>query len=309
MNELITTKTKQNPVTNYMSDLKPGDSQDTCRRDLTTIARLLEYDDPYTMPWHKLTDTHVKNIQSMLVDSGRHPRTVNKMMSFVKGVMRAAWDLRLVDDSTLLRIERMKPVKTGKRVDVGRVVPLVDQAKIIAVCELGSSAGGYRDGAILAVMLSTGIRRAEVASMEYEDYDPDTGIIILRDRKNGDDDTVVVRNGGKTALDLWIEKRGNFPGRMFTRVNKSGEIFQDALSRQAIHDMIQRRIAQAGIKPFSPHDIRRTVATREFVKGTPVADIAAMLGHKSLDQTMQYDRSAEQRKIAMAEGIDIPCNR
>ena len=309
MNDLITTKTRENPVESYMAGLKTGDSQDTCRRDLTSIVRLLGHDNPHTFPWHELDPTQVKSIQAMLTADGRQPRTVNKMMSFVKGVMRAAWDLGQVDDHTLLKIERMKPLKVGKKVDVGRVISLADQQAFIRVCEAGNSAAGYRDAAILSVFLSTGARRSDIANILFEDYDTDTGCIILRDRKNGDDDTVYIDNGGKESLDKWVAKRGDFPGRMFTRVRKGGKIFQDALSRQAIHDLIQRRCIQAEIEPFTCHDARRTLATQELEKGTPVADVAAMLGHKSLDQTMQYDRSAEQRKIAMAENIDIPCNR
>jgi site-specific recombinase XerD len=47
-------------------------------------------------------------------------------------------------------------------------------------------------------------------------------------------------------------------------------------------------VIEAGIKNFRWHDLRHTFASRLRMKGTPLEDIADLLGHKSLTMTRRY---------------------
>src|SRR5215510_12503228 len=47
-------------------------------------------------------------------------------------------------------------------------------------------------------------------------------------------------------------------------------------------------VLEAGIKNFRWHDLRHTFASRLRMKGTPLEDIADLLGHKSLTMTRRY---------------------
>lgn len=47
-------------------------------------------------------------------------------------------------------------------------------------------------------------------------------------------------------------------------------------------------VIEAGIKNFRWHDLRHTFASRLRMKGTPLEDIADLLGHKILTMTRRY---------------------
>ena len=47
-------------------------------------------------------------------------------------------------------------------------------------------------------------------------------------------------------------------------------------------------VIEAEIKNFRWHDLRHTLASRLRMKGTPLEDIADLLGHKSLTMTRRY---------------------
>ena len=49
-----------------------------------------------------------------------------------------------------------------------------------------------------------------------------------------------------------------------------------------------RKLGKANNIKSHPHKFRRTFATRAIGKGMPVEQVQHLLGHKSLDTTMEY---------------------
>ena len=63
------------------------------------------------------------------------------------------------------------------------------------------------------------------------------------------------------------------------------------ISRAGINLMLKRRAAQAGVKEFSPHDLRRTFITELLSRGADLASVQHLAGHANPQTTARYGRS------------------
>ncbi len=78
-------------------------------------------------------------------------------------------------------------------------------------------------------------------------------------------------SGATDALGDWMQVRGVDPGPLFWPRNKKG-VLTTAL---VIYNMLANRADGAGVKQFSPHDLRRTIVS-DLLEAD--ADIAAKNG-------------------------------
>jgi hypothetical protein len=66
------------------------------------------------------------------------------------------------------------------------------------------------------------------------------------------------------------------------------------LDRHAITRHLNRAAAAAGLAHIHPHQLRHTLATQAVNRGMSLEAIAAMLGHKHLDQALRYAKIANR---------------
>ena len=62
------------------------------------------------------------------------------------------------------------------------------------------------------------------------------------------------------------------------------------MSPMAIFKMIEKRAKAAGIEKFTPHDLRRTFATRMLDVGADISIVKETMGYSSINTTQRYDR-------------------
>jgi integrase/recombinase XerD len=159
---------------------------------------------------------------------------------------------------------------------------------------------GLRDRAILEVLYSTGIRRAELAGLLLPDVDFERGILLVREGKGGKDRFVPV---GERAL-VWVEiylnrarprlARGRDPGHLFL-TSRGGRFHTNRLS-----ELVRGYIAAADLgKSGSCHVFRHTAATLMLEGGADIRDIQELLGHDDLSSTQVYTRVSIQRLKAV----------
>ncbi len=108
------------------------------------------------------------------------------------------------------------------------------------------------------------------------------------------------------AMEDWLEVRGLKPGPFFLPIRKDGDLELRRMTTQAVYNLLRKRAAQAGVRNFSPHDLRRTFVSDLLEAGADIAIVAKMAGHANVQTTARYDRRPEEAKRRAASLLDVP---
>jgi len=284
----------ENPAAVYLSKLSKS-ARRVQADALNVIAGILIPDsDHLSFPWHKIEYQHLQAVRTFLQEE-YSIASINRMLSAVRETVKQAWLLKQIPAEQYLRVKQVKNVK-GSRLPAGRHITHGEIKAIMDVCIADESPSGFRDAAIIAWMVSGGgPRRSEVVSVNLSDYDSESGQIRIMGKGNKER-TNYLENGAYDAMADWLTVRGDVSGPLFVPINKGGTMILRRLTSQAIYNMLNRRIEQAGIKDFSPHDLRRTFISNMLEAGADLATISKIVGHQDLSTTAVYDRRPEIAK-------------
>jgi integrase len=205
-------------------------------------------------PWATLRFQHVEAIKGKLAESYR-PATVNKALTAMRGVLRAAW---LLGQVTLEDYNQARAVK-GMRIKdqpASRVLTTGEIAALVSVCKNDPTPAGVRDMAIIDITFTVGLQRSELVRLDMADYDPGTRKLTVRGNE-GKDRSFYLIDGAARALSAWLALRGKQSGALFRPIKRGGRILSRHLSSQAIYDLLMKRGKEAGLKGFTPTGLRR----------------------------------------------------
>ena len=296
----------QHPAAVYLARLAPG-SRPTMVDALNLVAGMLTdgRQNGIELDWSKLTYAEVQAVRTKLAERYA-PATANKILSAVRGVMREAWRLGLVDAETYRRIDDVEAVK-GQSLPRGRALSMGEIRALFEACRSDRfPAAGVRDAAMLALLYGAGLRRSEIVTLDVSDYDPETGELRVRRGKGRKDRLGYASNGSKDALDAWLTHRRSEPGPLFVRVTQGGNIISTRLSDDAVWNMVRKRARQAKVKAFGPHDLRRTFISHLLDAGVDISTVQQLAGHANIATTTRYDHRGERAKRQAAELLHVP---
>lgn len=285
---------QRNPAHSYLVKLRSDKSRQTATSILNVCADILGKTDYHNLPWERVNDDHVAAIVSILKDDRNlAPATVNTYLSIIKGVMRECWRKRLIDVETLERIRSVDRVR-GSRISKGRSISKDEMSSLLEVCDDGTVIG-IRDSAILAVLMGCGLRRSEVVSLNWENVDTTERSIKVVGK--GDKERIsFLPDGTWRRLMDWVnDVRGDGAGPLFVRIRKEGDVTSSRLTSQGVYHIIDSRRIQAGVKPLSPHDLRRTFATTLLLNGEDILTVKDAMGHANIATTQKYDKRGDER--------------
>ncbi|OPL16884.1 MAG: hypothetical protein AVO39_00255 [delta proteobacterium MLS_D] len=145
---------------------------------------------------------------------------------------------------------------------------------------------GCRDRAILEVLYSSGMRAAELASLNVEDVHLASSLVKIRGKGSKERIVPLGRPAGEALL-RYLEKR--FPGGR----NGKGPLFVNSsggrLTTRTVARIVDKYVRNAGIgKKISPHSLRHSFATHLLDAGADLRSIQELLGHESLSTTQKY---------------------
>jgi site-specific recombinase XerD len=293
-----------NPAVVYLASLKPSGRRSQ-RQALDLIAAILSNHraDCVSLPWAALRFQHTAAVRAILMEQYK-PATVNRSLSALRGVLKAAWRLGLIPGEDYKRAVDLDAV-SGETLPAGRELSSGEIAALMAACENDTTPAGVRDAAIIALMYACGLRREEVVVLDLEHYDPETCRLVVQGKRSKQR-SAWLPNGADRAMADWLVTRGPLPGPLFMPVNKGGNIQFSSMTTQAIYKMLRKRAIDARVKPFSPHDLRRTFVSDLLDAGADIATVAKMAGHASVTTTARYDRRPEEAKRKASSLLHIP---
>jgi site-specific recombinase XerD len=140
-----------------------------------------------------------------------------------------------------------------------------------------------RDRAILETLYASGIRRAEIASLNLHDVDLERR--IMRVTGKGDKQrTVLINEAAADAMRLYLAHRPRGSDDAFF-VGRRGE----RLGVRAIWSVVKTIEKMSGLQVHAtPHVMRHSFATHLLENGADLMTIKELLGHESLATTQIY---------------------
>ena len=149
-----------------------------------------------------------------------------------------------------------------------------------------------RDGAMLELMYSSGLRVSELVGIDLRDIDLESSTIKVLGKGNKER---MVPMGSKAVsrLRLYLSKRLDLkPKNEALFVNSRG----GRLTVRSVDRIIRKYALLSGIpKNVSPHVLRHTFATHLLGGGADLRAIQAMLGHESLSTTQRYTHTSIEK--------------
>jgi site-specific recombinase XerD len=302
----------QHPALVYLAKLAPG-SRRTMRQALDAIANLVTQGqaDALSLPWQLLGYAHTAAIRAVLAERYA-PATANKMLAALRGTLKEAWRLGLMDVETFRRAARAADVGSvrGSTVPKGRSLSSGEIRALFTVCADDPKPSGVRDAALVAVLYGSGLRRAEVVALDVTHYESERRDLIVRG-KGRKERRVHLQPAARAALEAWLELRteglrGVTSGALFLPITKSGRVTLRRMTEQAVWNILEKRRKMAGIALFSPHDVRRTFIGDLLDAGADISSVQQLAGHANVQTTARYDRRGERVRREAAELLHVP---
>jgi site-specific recombinase XerD len=294
----------QNPAAVYLAGLANDKARRVQAQALSVVAEILTGSPDYlSCNWAALNYSYLQAVRARLAERYA-AATANRTISAIRGVLKAAFLLGQMAADTYQKAIMIKNV-TGQTLPAGRELASGELAALVACCENDASPAGVRDAAIIALAYSCGLRRDEITSLDFGDYDQVSGRLIIHGKRNKERSAYLI-NGAARAMADWLTIRGAAAGALFFPVNKGGVMIERRMTNQAIYNLLSKRGAEAGVRDFSPHDLRRTFVSDLLEAGADIATVARMAGHASVTTTARYDRRPEQAKQKAAGLLHVP---
>ena len=218
------------------------------------------------------------------------PSTVNRYLTAISIAFSAAvkeWGW--VDDTPMRKVRKLPEPK-------GRVRFLDDEERIrlLEACKASKNSHLYP---IVILSLSTGGRKTEITSIAWKDVDLGRGTITLHDTKNGERRSLSLASHALEVVRGLAKVRHIHTDLLFPSERTPAKPIH---IRHAWNEALQT----AGIEDFHFHDLRHSCASYLAMNGASLAEIAEVLGHKTLQMVKRYAHLSEAHTAGVVERMN-----
>ena len=302
-------KRSDNPISDHIRpflehlDIERGLSnrtQETYSRFLGAFVKWLKKNGLENMKPHELTEDKVWDYRVHL------SRKINPKTN--EPLKRTSQNYHLIALRNLLKFLTDKDISSfpPEKIKLAKIKPsdrpvkflTLEQVKKLLEAPDTSKVIGSRDRAILELFFSTGLRIAELTSLNRDQ--------VKMDRNTEDLEIVVIGKGRRPRplyfsprallwLKRYIETRDDDEKPLF--INYKGPKNADRrLSIRSVENIVKKYAVMAGLPSFTvPHTIRHSFATNLLSQGVDLREIQEFLGHKSISTTQIYASVTSKR--------------
>ena len=265
-------------------------------RDVGAFAQWWEQTYGQTFNPQAVTSPDIQEYRGYLVRGGSKPATVNRRLIAQRRFFVWAKQQQQVTDSPFEVLEKVL-VKEQKG-----VAPLwLNRQEQMALLRTVRAGGSQRDLAIIQTLLGTGLRISELAALKVSDVEISNrkGTLYVRAGKGGKARQIPLDKQTRQALANYLgERQEDGPERLF--LGQRGPI-----SEPGINYLVTKYAYQARLEDCTSHTLRHSFAKNLVDAGTPLDQVATLLGHESLDTTRVYTRPSQgdlERAVRRAAG-------
>jgi site-specific recombinase XerD len=148
-----------------------------------------------------------------------------------------------------------------------------------------------RDGAIIELLLQTGIRQSECAGIKLSDVSLPARV----SRDEGNVGTLRVHGKGRKDRLITLNYKACRAIKSYLAIRPKVDEehlfltkFERPMGSRSIRNLVRKYLTEASIPDASTHALRHTFATQHVKKGTKLDVVRQALGHESLATTSVY---------------------
>ena len=235
-----------------------------------TIRKCIDYID---RPLRLIDANDIRRCLSWaMTERGCTPTTVNNERRVLSTFFQWLENEDIIRKSPVKRTKSLKEERGDKK-------PFSDED----VAKLRESCRDDRERAVVELLLSSGMRVAELCGLNRDDMDMQGREceVLGKGRKRR---TCYFSAEAKLYLERYLESRTDADPALIVSDKKPNT----RLSISAIEGMVRRIGARAGVSNTHPHRFRRTMATNNLRRGMKLEEIQQLLGHSNMDTTLIY---------------------
>jgi len=277
-------------LTNWLSDLRDkGRSENTLR----TYSRRMEQ----FVKWFEDTNGET------LTPEGVTPTDMREFKAYLQAVKKQAAstiNLSLLAVSSWLQYSGQTAVVPPLIREMKKAPQWLDRKEQHALMRALERQQDNRETALIMLMLHTGLRISEVATLDIDDLSLlDRGSeLIVRHGKGDKVRHVPLNKEVRKALGTYLGSRAQGPVFLSQRGQGSHR-----LTVSGIRQVVEKYAYLSKILELHPHVLRHTFAKNLLDVGINMSVVAELLGHENLNTTAQYTRPSSQDKAQAVEKL------
>ena len=220
----------------------------------------------------------------------RAPSTVARYLSSLSPVFTVAVnEWQWLEESPMRKIKKPKEAR-------GRVRFLDDdeRQRFLTACQESSNKQLYL---CVILALSTGMRQGELMGLKWPDVNLKDGFIILHETKNGERRRVPLAGHALRLLQEHAKVR-----RLDSNLLFPGNVHKD--KPIDLRKPFTTAINKVEITDFKWHDLRHCTASYLAMNGASLAEIAEVLGHKTLQMVKRYAHLSDGHVSSVVESMN-----
>lgn len=205
-------------------------------------------------------------------NSGASKVTIDNIRRILSSFFSWLEDEDYIVKSPVRRIHKVKTCKTVKET-------YTDEALEI----MRDSADCVRNLAIIDMLASTGMRVGELVKLNKADIDFQNRECVVLGKGNKQR-KVYFDARTKIHLKKYLDSRCDDHEALFVSLQKP----YNRLQISGVEIRLRELGRKLNLNKVHPHKFRRTLATMAIDKGMPIEQVQQLLGHQSVDTTLQY---------------------
>jgi integrase/recombinase XerC len=245
------------------------------RRDLLELAAWCR--DNAVHDWGQLDTHRVRQYAARLHRRGLGGRSIQRQLSALRTFFNYLLRERVVTANPGLDV---RAPRSGRHLpdtlhvdDVNRLLGVTDRAPLT-----------LRDLAMIELFYSSGLRLAELVSLNLDDLDRDQQVVRVTG-KGAKTRVVPVGSKALTALQDWLAVRSSRPGEAALFTGRGGR----RISARTVQQRVYLRARQRGLPgKLHPHTLRHSFASHLLESSGDLRAVQELLGHADISTTQIY---------------------
>ncbi|MDC2844954.1 tyrosine-type recombinase/integrase [Limosilactobacillus mucosae] len=274
----------------------------TVRTYTTSLKQWFKY--LYDYQVQNPTPETVRQYRHQLAMDGKKPTTIQNYIVAVKQFFKWTEEEGLYPD--IAKHVKGAKISTEHKKDY---LTSSQARQVLTLLSEDQSLKGKRDYAMLALMLTMGLRTVEVSRANIEDIrtEGDSTVLYVQGKGHIEKDAIVrMPNHVEGAIRAYLQARDVSDGSAPLFASVSHQNNGQRMTTRSISGIVKQSFIQAGYNSprLTAHSTRHTAATLNLLNGATLEETQQLLRHVNLQTTEIYAHHLQAAKNKSSQRVD-----